>query len=104
MTAQKLLEGDKYVAVCLFVSYISDFRDGLNHALDDLKLPVPADDSGGECGKESGDSVHGCTCQRFVQTLGGWQRRPYLQRVFAFLSTVQVHPNVAMSNIGVDGL
>lgn len=44
MTTQKLLEGEKYVTFSLFVSYINDIQDGLNNALNYLKLPVPADD------------------------------------------------------------
>lgn len=44
MIAQKLLEGEKYAMVSLLVLYIIDLRDGVNHALDDLKLPAPADD------------------------------------------------------------
>lgn len=46
MTAQKRLKGETYVTISLLVPYIRDLRDGLdpNHALDDLKLPSPADD------------------------------------------------------------
>ena len=44
MTVQKLLEGEKYVTISLLVPYISDLRDGLNHALDYLKLPSRAYD------------------------------------------------------------
>ena len=44
MTAQRLLEGEKYVTVSLLVPYISDLEDGLNHASDYLKLLAPAND------------------------------------------------------------
>ena len=36
MAAQKLLKGEKNVAVSLLVPYISDLRDGLIEALDEL--------------------------------------------------------------------
>lgn len=45
MTVQTLLEGEKYVTVSLLVLYISDLRDGLNHALDYLTMSTPEDDS-----------------------------------------------------------
>ena len=44
MAALKVLEGKKYMAVSLLGHYISDLRDRLNHPLDYLELPVPADD------------------------------------------------------------
>ena len=44
ITAQKLLEGEMYIMVILFVSYISDLRDELNHASDHLQLPAPPHD------------------------------------------------------------
>ena len=45
MTAQRLLEGEKYVMVSLLVLYISGLQDGLNNALDYLKPPAPVDDA-----------------------------------------------------------
>ena len=44
MTAQKRMGGQTYVGVSLLVPSVSGFHDGLNHALEDLKLPAPADD------------------------------------------------------------
>ena len=44
MTAKKLLGGEKYGTIGLFVPYTSDLRDGLNHALNYLMPPAPADD------------------------------------------------------------
>lgn len=46
ITAQKVVEGGTYVKVSLLVPYIRELRDGLNHTLDDLKLPAPADNLG----------------------------------------------------------
>lgn len=44
MTAQKLLEGKRYVTVSLLVTCMSNLRDGLSHALDYIKLLALEDD------------------------------------------------------------
>lgn len=43
-TAQTCLEGERYGTFSQLMPYISDLRDGLNRALDYLKLPASADD------------------------------------------------------------
>ena len=72
MAAQKPLEGEQYVMVSMLVPYISDLRDGLNNKLNDLKLPGPD----GDRGEKSDHSVHGDTCQRRQQPIGGRREHP----------------------------
>lgn len=45
LPAQKRLESEEYVMIHLLVPYISNIRDGLNHALEYLKLSAPAIDT-----------------------------------------------------------
>lgn len=66
---EKPLEGEQYEVVSMLVSYINDLRNGLNHKLNDLKLPG----SGGDRREKSGGSVHEDTCQRRRQPIGGWR-------------------------------
>ena len=48
--AHNILEGKKYVMISLLVPFISDLRDGLNHALDDL-VEIAARKAGIPCAK-----------------------------------------------------